>query len=126
MPKNIVNCLRKHKLKVRPKKNSTLDDVFQALDDGFPVLCPIQAYSHSYWYKTIWSGHWVIAIGYNDKHIFFEDSYVKRRRTFMTHNQFEMRWFDIDWEGRYYPQLSLTIAGEPKRAVNLRLAQRIW
>lgn len=123
---NIANKLRELGLKVRPRKNTSLEELFQSLDEKHPVLCPIQAYGTYHEFRHMWTGHWVIAIGYNDKYVFFEDSFVKRRRTFLTYSNLETRWYDVDWDGVYYPRFSMTITGEPKRPVNLYLAQRIW
>lgn len=126
-PVNIVSCLRNLGLTVHVKKNLELEDLFASLNKGNPVLCAIQSYGNPKYYKDIhWCGHWVIAIGYDSRYVFFEDSYVKRRRSFITHAKMFNRWNDIDGDGREYPRLGMTISGVPVNPVNLYQAIRVW
>jgi predicted double-glycine peptidase len=126
-PINIVSGLRNLGLTVRVEKNLELDQLLTSLDNGNPVMCAIQAYgSHRYYRDLIWCGHWVIAIGYDEKYIFFEDPYVKRRRSFITRNKMVNRWADIDGDGRVYHRLGMTISGRPQNSYNLYKAVRIW
>ena len=125
-PVNIVSGLRELGLTVRVKKNLQIEDLFASLDQGSPVLCAIQAYSQPNLYRGIWSGHWVIAIGYDERYIFFEDPYQCRRRSFITHSKMFSRWNDIDSDGREYPRLGMTVSGQAKNPVNLYKAIRVW
>ena len=72
----LVKVAKSFDLEVETKENMSIEELKFCIDLGFPVLMPIQAwpdFREPKW-EDIWSeGHYVIAIGYDDKRIYFED-----------------------------------------------------
>lgn len=62
-----------------------------------PVICSIQAWGDPRAYKEALSGHYVIANGFDDKNMYFEDpSLDSGYRGYIGHKEFKERWHDID------------------------------
>ena len=75
----------------------TLARLRGVLDAGYPVLMPIQAYRESNEvYDDLWDdGHWVVAIGYENDRIIFEDP-SSFCRTWLAENELTHRWHDVN------------------------------
>lgn len=88
----IVSTLDKFNLE-HESKSMTIKDVKKYIDKNIPVLVLLQAWNgDKIDYKTDYKdGHWVIAIGYDDDKIYFEDPY-SFERTFLENKEFETRW----------------------------------
>ena len=81
-------------------KNSSIKEIKKLIDNKIPPIILMQAWrdyseDNLNWKKDYKDGHYVIAIGYNDTCLFFEDpsSVV---RTYLTFEEFENRWHDMD------------------------------
>jgi ABC-type bacteriocin/lantibiotic exporter with double-glycine peptidase domain len=74
-------------------------DLRKAVDKGFPTMLTLQAYRDAEIiipYKDIWDqGHWVVAIGYEDDRIIFEDP-ASFHRTWLRDGELIERWHDTD------------------------------
>ena len=72
-----------------------------AIDLGFPTLITIQAYRESSrLYRELWQdGHYVVAIGYDQQRIFFEDPSAFHR-TWLADQELIERWHDVDGKQR--------------------------
>ena len=72
-------------------------NVRTAIDAGQPTLITIQAYRESNRpYRELWDdGHWVVAIGYDERRILFEDPSAFHR-TWLADRELAERWHDLD------------------------------
>lgn len=47
-------------------------------------------------YRADWDdGHWVVAIGYDQRVVYFEDPSLARSRGYMSYGELAMRWHDV-------------------------------
>jgi ABC-type bacteriocin/lantibiotic exporter with double-glycine peptidase domain len=81
-------------------RNSSIKEVKKLIDDGIPPIILMQAWrdysvGNLDWEKDYSDGHYVVAIGYNDNCIFFEDP-ASVTRTYLSFDEFEKRWHDVD------------------------------
>jgi len=74
-----------------------VNDLREGIDRGFPTLLTLQAYRESSRpYRELWDdGHWVVAIGYDDRRILFEDPSAFHR-TWLADVELSERWHDVD------------------------------
>jgi predicted double-glycine peptidase len=84
----------------------------RALDEGDPLMLSLQAYGDKKrqlsQYKDSWSdGHWVIAIGYDDEGIFFEDTSLQAVRGYMRDKDLMVRWHDKGAHGKRLYQYAI-------------------
>lgn len=76
----------------------SLDDIRGAVDDNYPTILAIQAYADEpdTVYTDDWAdGHYVVAIGYDDERLIFQDSSCYEH-TFLTFLELLDRWHDSD------------------------------
>lgn len=79
----------------------TLETLKEHIKKGWPTLLMIQAWSRQEnpdWKKEWDQGHYVIAIGFDDKKIYFEDP-ISIKRTYLTYAALNTRWHGWDDEG---------------------------
>jgi len=115
----IEKVAKSYGLNVIQKSGLTINDVIGYIEQGYPVLMPIQAWSDEPMdYSTLWDeGHWVIAIGYDHEKIYFEDPSSVVRATIMF-NELNLRWHDIKVDGTKLEHFAMIIQGEPKYTYN--------
>ena len=92
----------------------TVDDIKKYLDKKIPVILLVQAWSgkKKINYVQDWAdGHYAVAIGYDSKKIYFEDPWTVKR-TFLTFEDLEKRWHDIDAEGKKHINWGLAVWGK--------------
>jgi len=72
-------------------------DLRAAIVQGYPTLVTLQAYRESNQpYRKLWAdGHWVVAIGFDDRRIYFEDP-SSFHRTWLADEELRQRWHDVD------------------------------
>jgi ABC-type bacteriocin/lantibiotic exporter with double-glycine peptidase domain len=101
--RGVLRVLRYHGLPLKAGKRMTPSDLRLAVDEGFPTLLTLQAYRESNRpYRTLWDdGHWVVAIGYDQDRIFFEDP-SSFCRTWLADEELRQRWHDVDRGRRIY------------------------
>ena len=100
-------------------KNTTIKKIKQLIDEGIPPIILLQAWrdfsvDNLDWKKDYHDGHYVVAMGYNDKCIFFEDpsSVV---RTYLTYKEFDERWHDENDDNKTKnSHVAVVIRGEKK------------
>jgi predicted double-glycine peptidase len=97
----IVRVAKEHGLEAALREHMSQDRLAWHLDQGEPVLMPIQAWldevpsAPSGWAGVTEWGHYVVAVGYDSKHFYFEDpamfgvGYIPR-------TELETRWHDFD------------------------------
>lgn len=108
-PNDIVNFCKEYGLSVKLVKNMKIEALVNFLEKGRPVICAIQAYGTKKDYKNWIKGHYVVAIGYDKKHIYFEDPLITGKRAFVPIDEFIDRWHDYDKHGNEYQNLGIVI-----------------
>jgi len=79
-------------------KDMSLADLKGQLDKRQPVICLLQAWNeHPVDYKEDWNdGHYALAVGYDEKNIFFMDPSTLGNYTYIPEGEFLDRWHDTD------------------------------
>lgn len=108
---NYLNAVRLDKSKHRyftaeKREGMTIKDLMHEIAQNHPVICAIQAwnwdpdtedYTMDLDYTNDWeSGHWAIAIGYDDDNIFFMDPSTAANYTYIPKNKLMARWHDYN------------------------------
>ena len=114
-PDTIIRGASEFDLEGELIENSDIQTVKNLIDKNIPVISLVQAWATDKnvdWENEWECGHYVIAIGYNEKGFIFADP-SSMLRTFLSYNDFEKRWHDcsIDYEKKYYNSI-ITITGE--------------
>ncbi|MEO8704644.1 MAG: cysteine peptidase family C39 domain-containing protein, partial [Kofleriaceae bacterium] len=86
-PEHLVRAAKKYGLSHREYRGMTLDQLADCLDQRRPVMLTLQAWGE---------GHWVVAIGYDHRRIYFEDPYLDRGRGFIDRSELVRRWHDVE------------------------------
>jgi len=91
----------------------TVAQIKKYLDKKTPVILLVQAWSDKKvdWEKDWADGHYVDAIGYDKKRIYFEDP-SSVLRTYLTYKEFEKRWHDGSVKGRKYIHWGIAVFGK--------------
>lgn len=99
----------------------TIEDLKVHIENGYPTVMPLQAWPESTegidWDAEWGEGHWVIAIGYNNEGIIFEDP-ASVKRTFMTYEDLEKRWHDMGENEEKLIHYGIVFKGIPKYKYN--------
>lgn len=118
-PANIVAVLRSYDLDAQLIEGMTLAELFAFMDEGHAVIVDFQAYGEPSYgdYSQKWEdGHYGIAVGYSDTHIFIEDPSLLGTVGVLTHEDFQDRWHDYENEGgrrRDYRHMAIVVNGTP-------------
>lgn len=101
-------------LKVEMKEKMTIEDLKKFIDNKIPVILAIQAWQdRKINYENDYDdGHYVVAIGYDDKKIIFEDPSTIGRG-FLTYEELEKRWHDITKKNKKLEHFGMAIWGKP-------------
>ena len=78
-------------------QHMTIDDLRAGIDQGFPTIITLQAYRESNrpYRELQGDGHWVVAIGYDERRLIFEDP-SSFFRTWLGDEELNERWHDVD------------------------------
>lgn len=108
-PTDIVKFCKDYGLCADAIENMTTEQLIEYIEKGRPVICAMQAYGTKKEYKNWSSGHYVVAIGYDKKNIYFEDPMSTGRRVFLAIDEFAERWHDYDKHNKEYNHLGIVI-----------------
>ncbi|MFA5397690.1 MAG: C39 family peptidase [Methanogenium sp.] len=115
---SIRKVLSKYNLTSTITDNMTIKDLIHNVDNGYPTMIAVQAYSETDTDYSGWDeGHWVLCIGYNNEEMFFEDP-SDIMRTTLSYEELNRRWHDIDTDGTKLEHFGITIIGTPKYNYN--------
>jgi predicted double-glycine peptidase len=99
----------------------TADGLKEYLEKGTPVILLIQAWGDPATYDQNESGHYVIAIGYNEEELIVEDPALRLVRGFITWDELESRWHSYGDGDKIYDHWGMAIsepAGKAKAETN--------
>mgnify|MGYP001595489356 CR=1 FL=1 len=96
--KAMVKYLNKNGLKTKETANTKLESVKKWINSGHPIVVSLQAWGEDEEpdYSQNKDSHYVVAIGYSNTSIFFEDPSLLGNRGFLTNEELEQRWHDED------------------------------
>jgi len=107
-PEDIVEAAKTIGLDAVILQKVSIDILISEINKSNPVICDIQAWGDKDEYDDKCSrkdGHYVIATGYGDGLILFEDPSVKSGRAVLTVKDFITRWYDEEWGGKKVERL---------------------
>ena len=90
----------------------TVSDVIQFIKKQKPVILVLQAWTYMRrvdWKHDWIDGHYVVAIGFDEKNISFEDpsSFV---RTFLSFEELDERWHDVDAHNKKLDHIGIIVS----------------
>jgi predicted double-glycine peptidase len=99
-PAHVLRAVARYGLHHREYRPMTDRQLARCLDRGRPVLIMLQAWpdvAPPAGFANVWdSGHWVVAIGYDARGVYFMDPSIDGARGFLTHDALAERWHDIE------------------------------
>ena len=118
----VLKVLKKYKLKFEAG-TLKISQIKRYINKKIPVILILQAWSSDkkvLWEKNWGDGHYVIAIGYDKKKIYFEDPYSVFR-TYLTYKELDKRWHDKN-KGKKYIHYGIAVYGKkPKFDSNKKI-----
>lgn len=105
---------QENKITAEAQFHLTVDELCDYLDQDKPVICAIQAWAYltaSEYEAEYDSGHYVIAIGYDDENIYFMDPSTSGNYAYIPKDEFVARWHDVS-EDDYVDQFGIVITIE--------------
>lgn len=97
---DIIAACKKYGLKTKVRYNMDRHELEGWLDKKKPVIVCLQAWGEHHEYKDKASGHYVVAIGYDEKNVYFQDPLIyEKSRGHIPWNEFIRRWRDKDVDG---------------------------
>lgn len=108
-----VNRENNTKLTVEVKQNAAISDIEKLIDKETPVIVDLQAWKdadNKVAWKNDWvDGHYVVAIGYDSKNLYFEDPSLMGSIGSIPKAEFLDRWHDYKGTEDYDPKTSVTV-----------------
>jgi len=113
-PADIVRVCKKYGLRAETRENMTIDDLKKNVDAGVPTLLIVQAWPDKPvdWEMEYDWGHYVVAIGYDDKRVYFEDP-ASTVRTWLTYDELNKRWHAYEDQEKKSDHFGIEIYGKP-------------
>lgn len=107
-PKNLIKVAKFYGLKTKEYYNLSINQLEKLLDENKPVIIDIQAWGEKPQIKNLSSGHYAIAIGYDDKKIHFRDPfYLAKNSRSMNKKEFLKIWKDKKTNGEILKQYGI-------------------
>ena len=115
-PAVIIDFFEKEGFQIK-NGEMTLEVVKSFIDQKIPVILNIQAWNEKYKtedvdYSGYNDGHYVVAIGYTDSYMIFEDPSILTNRGILTFNDLEKRWHDKDIDNVIYDHHGIAVFGK--------------
>jgi predicted double-glycine peptidase len=108
-PVGLMQAAMKRGYQTAWHERMTNQELKHYLEEGRPVVIAVQAWASTPAELAGDSGHYVIAIDYDDTNVYFEDPALDDARGYIPWQDFEDRWHDKDKTGRPYSRLGLAI-----------------
>jgi len=87
----------------------TNDELASYLRSGRPVIITVQAWATTQAELEGDSGHYVIAIDYDEENVYFEDPALDDCRGYIPWDELDSRWHDRDKTGKTYNRFGLVM-----------------
>lgn len=115
----MVDFVRSLGFRVEVRTQMLLDELKKVIDNRKPVLVLIQAWPDSpvQWSESWGEGHYAVAVGYDEKYIYFMDPSTLGHYTFIPIPEFLERWHDMDGQAKLV-HFSLVITREGSAIYN--------
>ena len=108
-PDSIISFLKSKGVKAE-MKTLTQDELKEYINSNQPVIMCLQAWGEQEDYSNVYKeGHYITAIGYNDKGFIFEDPSISAKYGFISYSDLDERWHDVSKEGKKYNHLGIII-----------------
>jgi predicted double-glycine peptidase len=124
LPTKIAKYLTSVGLTVSIKHNMTIKTLCQEVNKGSPVILALQAWGNPKHYDKTGNGHYVVAIGYDEKNIYFEDPWLNCSRGFIPKSELLKRWHDVDYLGVMHEKMGIVCCSK-KIPVYSKTARKI-
>ncbi len=116
-PYQLEDMLRYFKLRRKGFRGMTIRKLKSYLREGLPVIMMLQAYGEDKktglpfktYKEVLTEGHWVVAIGFDDTGIYFEDPSLEAIRGYIPYNELVERWHDTDYDGKNVQHYGLVV-----------------
>jgi len=108
-PNQLKKFAEKLGLEARLYTGLSIENLKAYIDQRRPVIVEIQAWGNPKKYKELKDGHFVIAVGYDDKNFYFEDPSLMHIRGYMPFEEFDARWKEKETNGDYMYHSGLVI-----------------
>ena len=95
-------------------EDMTVAQLTKYLDQKRPVICDIQAWGDEDDYDELKDGHYVVAVGHDEDHIYFMDPSSEEQNSHLTKEELEERWKDKEDGGRRWDRAGIVFS--PKTA----------
>lgn len=112
----VKKTVKKYGLDYEARK-MTIDDIKKYINKKRPVILLVQAWAekkNTDWDKSWGNGHYVVAIGYDRKKIYFEDPSTTVRAQ-LSYEELQERWHDVDTNGKKYKNWGMVVFGKKPR-----------
>jgi predicted double-glycine peptidase len=104
-PKHVLRAVAKYGLAHQELRGMAIEQLRACLDLARPVMVMLQAWADPppTTYRDHWDdGHWVVAIGYDDAGVYFEDPWLTDSRGYLTSESLDERWHDIEGKDEHH------------------------
>jgi ABC-type bacteriocin/lantibiotic exporter with double-glycine peptidase domain len=116
-PFQIIRTARRYGLITREHWPMSQEQLLRYLRDRKPVMLMIQAWGEQEGgagyrrsYQDIWiDGHWVVAIGFDRRGVFFEDPSLQAVRGYLRFEELSQRWRDTGPRGKRMREYGLAV-----------------
>jgi predicted double-glycine peptidase len=108
-PKSIIKFLTSKGVKTESGVFS-IDSLKESINNNQPVIICIQAWGKQNDYENVYKeGHYVTVIGYNNDGFIIEDPSISARYGFISYDDLDSRWHDVDKNDKKYDHFGITI-----------------
>lgn len=127
-PEHLTRVARRFGLQVDEYPRDMTAAALQAcLRKRRPVVMMLQAWAtpRPRSYRRVWRhGHWVVAIGFDDDGVYFEDPALDGARGFLTWAELDERWHDVGPGRTRVPRYGVALWKRGYRSVGVLRARR--
>ena len=115
---DLVQGAEKMGFRAEMRENLTLDDLKKSIEKGVPVIVNTQAWKlENQSWETDENGHYMVAIGVDNKNVYLEDPSILGSRGYIPHDEFIERWHDYGYDptkgkNRRFIRMGIFIRGD--------------
>lgn len=126
-PDFLIDAAKEKNYNVLARHGMTVDELRDFISNGRAVIIPIQAYGSKSQYHKADSGHYVVAIGFDDDNFYFQDPALGENRGYLPIAELDKRWHDREANGRRYDHFGIVIwkDGPPAQVDHTEEAEKI-